>query len=222
MVGLRCHHRGNEPGANTFTNPYGQLYTPNDGNPQPGALVEVRDLQQWFLNSAGVWSTPYTSPPVLGGALYPENFQGASIGGNLDQESIPGSIVISPGEPGINPALPNQGYLFHVFPDQARAEIPQPPDIKGVVIACRARLVAGSYMTWNAQPPALIYDVGGDYWPSSSGGSSPGIGQSRFKLVKADWRAFIYSTLTSAQIKAIQQGIAAPPPLTNVNEWELY
>lgn len=208
---------GNKPVSGTtnltYTNPYGQLYAANDGNPQPDALVEVRELNQWLLDSKGVWTPVYSTPPIMGGALYPENFIGPTLAGNLDQKSIPGSAVISPGAPGINPGNPAQGYLFHVFPGQARAQIPQPADIQGVFVACRARLVPGSYLTWNVAAPGLIYDVGADYWGGPASGPDVGIGQSRFKLVKPDWRAFIYSTLTSTQVKAIQVGTLAAPPV---------
>lgn len=191
---------GITPGTNTRMNPWGQLYTAIDGNPQPSAAVEIRELQLWTLDSANVWTALYPSPPTLVGSEYPENFQGSASAAPVYPAPQDGSII----------GQPVAGHLFHFYPGGARAVIPA--DLKGIVVSVRARLVGGYYAIDSACP-GLILNVGADYWPDASSGSVSGIGQGRFKTVKPTWRTFTYTTLSAAQVQTLA-GTDKLPPLT--------
>lgn len=194
---------GNKPGANPYGNPWGQLYTVSDGNTQPDALVEIRDMQAWTLDSTGVWTPLYSTEPTITGAEYPEDFQGSDSSATIDT-SVPGSII----------SAPTPGNLFHFYPAGSRATVPS--TMSGFVSMVRARLVEGTYAP-DAQCPGYILNAGGDYWPAPASGNVAGIGQGRFKTVKPSWRTFLFSTLTSAQLSA-----TSPLPPIDVDLGELY
>lgn len=189
---------GNNPGSNTRMNPWGQLYTAIDGNPQPSAAVEIRELQLWTLDSSNVWTPLYSSPPALTGAEYPENFQGSATGAPVYPPPQGGSMI----------GQPTSGRLFHFYPAGSRATVPA--DLKGIVVCCRARLLGGYYQADGACP-GLILNVGADYWPDASSGPVAGVGQGRFKTVKPTWRTFTYTTLPASQIQTLASANVLPP-----------
>ena len=203
---------GNNPGsAFVNANPWGQVYESNLGNPYPGDKVEVRDLQAWVLSKAtNTWSALYSTPPTIGGAEFPQNFQGSSVGGNIDTKSDPGAIEVAP----------DPGRLFHFYPNVARATV-NPTDINGVISVARVRLADQN----EKNPcPGLIANVGFDYWAGPTSGTVAGCGQGRFKIVKRDWRVLTFTTLTLSQIQAMHLGSTGAPPVPPVtfDNGELY
>lgn len=152
-------------------NPWGEIYTPAGGNPQPSALVEIRGLQGYVLAN-GAWQPLYTGPFKYSGSWYAEDFHGPIVYGPSDTTTIPGSVIGQPDNAG------------HLFPD----------GLEGVIACFWARLHAGSYDPL-AVAPELIASVGADYWPTGNTGPAKGIGQGRFKTVKPWWRLFTFCTI---------------------------
>lgn len=168
---------------------WGQLFTPATGNPQPGALVEIRGMDCLVLTE-GAWRSVFPNgvPPVKG-SWYAEDFHGPIVYGPYDTTTIPGSVIAQPD---------NAGHLFHFYPSSSRAYVPSTP-LEGVISYVWARLHAGSYDPL-ATAPQLILNVGADYWEGPTGGEAKGIGEGRFKTVKPWWRLFTFCTADTATL----------------------
>lgn len=184
----------NADGTTTTTpyqrmNPWGQIYTPATGNPQPGALVEIRGMQCYVLTN-GAWRSLYpTGVPALTGSWYAEDFHGPIVYCHYDNTSIPGSVIAQPD---------NAGHLFHFYPNGSRGYVPSTP-LDGVISCAWVRLHAGSYDPMGTAPQ-LIANVGADYWATATSGTAKGIGEGRFKTVKPWWRLFTFCTVNATNI----------------------
>lgn len=145
-----------------------------------------------------------STPPPLGGALFPESFQGASTCGGYDNTTIPGSILISP-----NVACGGaqvSGYLWHFYPAVARAPIADPSDIEAIAVSARVRLAQDNPA---GPPPEYVANVGADFWQTATGSANSGSGEGRMVTVQPGWRLLTYTTETPAQIQS-----NPPPPIT--------
>lgn len=190
-----------------YLNPWGVIYNVRSGNAYPLDRVEVRDLQEWvFSKSAAQWVPLYPAPPTLGGALFPEAFNGANICGRYANTGD-GGILISP-----NIACGGvqvSGYTWHFYPSVSRAYLSDPTDVEAVAVQARVRLATTNPAS---DDPGYIASVGSDFWTSPAGSTFHGSGQSRFVTVKHDWRTVTYITVPATQLAAL------PPISVDPNE----
>jgi len=210
-------------------NPWGQVYETATGNSPLGPngeklFVDIRNLNAWLLTKENAWVPLYKNADgtqrtaKLGGALYPEDFQGGSIAGNVTKNAD-GSETVAP-KPASEAPVTAKGYLFHFYPAEARAGIPggtvnrTPVDVAAVCSAAEVRLDPGNVAT--PYTPGLVANVGFDWWPYFSGGAANGAGEGRFKTVTHDWRVLTFCTMTA------DQRATAPPLPLSVDPGELY
>jgi hypothetical protein len=186
-----------------YADPWGQVYDVATGNPLPRDRVEVRDLQMWVLSkSTGQWTALYSTPPAIGGGLYPETYQGSPVGASIDATAAPGSILVSPNIRWDGTLV--AGYQFHFFPSIGRVRI-DPADVAAIVVQARVRLAQTNPVS--PEYAGLVADVGADFWACPACGTGSGSGEGRMVTVKHDWRVITYTTETLAQL----QTNPAPP-----------
>lgn len=197
--------------AYPYANPWGVVYNARTGNTASLDRVEVTGLQEWTLSaSTDQWTALYSSPPTLGGALFPEAFNGASICGRYAFDGT-GGILMTP-----NVACGGtrvSGYTWHFYPATSRALVSNPSDVAAVAVMARVRLDPSIPAT---DDPSYVVAVGSDFWTSPTGSTFHGSGQSRMITVTRDWRTVVYTTVPAAQIAA------TPLPPVSVDPNELH
>lgn len=175
--------------AYPYINPWGVIYNTRTGNTAPLDRVQVTGLQEWTLSATTEqWTPLYPSPPTLGGALFPEAFNGANICGRYAFDGT-GGILMSP-----NIAcggIQVSGYTWHFYPAVARAHPANPADVAAIAVTVRVRLDPNTPAGDN---PSYLAAVGSDFWTTPTGSTFHGSGQSRMVTIKRDWRTILYTT----------------------------
>lgn len=211
-------------------NPWGQVYAVASGNSPLGPngeplYVDLRNQYAWVLSkSTNQWIPLYKNadgaarPDKLGGALYPEDFSGSPIAGNVTRNAD-GSETVAP-KPADEATVTAKGYLFHFYPGESRAGVPgatlggTSTDVAAVCSTAEVRLDPSNVATSYA--PGLIANVGFDWWEFFGGGPANGAGESRFKTVTTSWRLLTFCTLSG------DQWTTAPPLPLTVDASELF
>jgi hypothetical protein len=181
---------GTNPRAYTAFTAWGQLYECASGNPQPGARVELRDIEGWIRSKAtGAWVRVQRSVGTGGGA-YREDFA------NNDSHNADAKTLQS----GSTSAAAGGGFNYHFWPTDGRVSI-NPGDVAAVVTTVRARLAPGTYSS-RGRAPCYVASMGADYWREKAAAAAAfttnkDVGIGRFKRVDSKWRLFTMSTPVS-------------------------
>lgn len=179
-----------------YANPWGYVYNVATGNPEPTAHVQLRYLQMWTLSkSTGQWTALYASPPNIGGALYPEAFNGSPVCAALDY-SHAGTVISNPNTDCHGNAV--TGRVWHFYPGAARAAVVDPSDVAAIAVKVQAR-ISPDDPAW-ASYPGYVVAVGADWWSAASGGSVNGAGSSRMVTVAERWRDIVWTTEPLSQL----------------------
>jgi len=183
---------GNDPGGRTAIVPWGHIYACAEGNPQPNAQVEIRDLRVYLLSKRTRRWTATPPGTAIDGAAFVQDYAGnehTQIDLRRDRN---GGITAG--------LLP--GRNLHFWQGGSRVAL-NPSDLAAVAVAYRARLVPSS-VTATLPSPCVIAGAGADYWPDMTDPDpsrlqDAGIG--RFKRLTARWRVVAMTTATWAQLQ---------------------
>jgi hypothetical protein len=174
--------------------PWGQIYVDEStATTATNTRVEIGDIEMQILSTVdNEWHVSrWTSKD---GALYPEDYVGASITGDIRAEGGDGVGVIS--------VTAGSGRCHHFFPS-TRLLVDR-ASVGGVAITIWARLiVANSGVADDRTTARYLLGAGGDWWSdSTTGTSNTDMGVARLRYVTTSWRPFRFTTLSGAALRA--------------------
>jgi hypothetical protein len=188
-----------------------------EGNAATNTRIELRELKAYYKSRAtGQWKLIVRGP--VEGENYPKSLTGTqTIAADLRKKDATMGVTIKP---------VSGRHAFHGW--CCGPSLIDPPDIAAVHVTTQARLVVDDPSRADDRSQArYLVQVGADYYPTATTkisefaptGYNPGVGLSRFKLVKSEWQAISFTTINvgveDPRGGAISEAElrAAPPPL---------
>lgn len=189
------------------------------GHQATNTRVQIRRLKAWIRSRrTDAWQPVGPAAAGLDGAHYAKDSQSGDFGRPDVRVEPDGSHSIRP------PAHP---AIYHGWWGSGPTTI-DGPDVGAVFVTLQARLVVDRRERFDDRDTArYMVQVGADYYPDTKTQVSafapvsynPGIGLSRFKLVKPEWQAFNFATIDvgvqdpGGAAITVADFRRAPPPL---------